>query len=189
MRIGILGGTFDPIHIAHMRLAEVAKEKLRLDKIIFVPAYMPPHKNRKDIAAPDLRYEMVKLAIEGKDGFEASDIEINKKNTSYSVETLRALKEKFGPETELFFITGSDSLSELPNWKNIGEIFKLAHFVVANRPKFPLKNVPQGAEVLKIPDMDISSSDLRNRIKEGKRVEDMIPQKVISYINEKSLYS
>jgi len=188
MRIGILGGTFNPIHKAHVRLAELAKEKFKLDKVIFMPTYFPPHKKEPDTASPQLRYEMVQLAIDGKSGFEVSDIEIKKRGTSYSVDTLKVLKKKFGPDTDLFFITGSDSLGELSTWKDIDEIFKLSRFIIANRPGFPLKNVPVEAEILKISDMDISSSDIRKKIKEGEGISDIVPERVVSYIRGKRLY-
>ena len=131
---------------------------------------------------------MVKLAIEGRTGLEVSDIEINKKDTSYSVETLRMLKEKLGEEADLFFITGADALSELPTWKDIDEIFKLSHFVLANRPNFALKGVPKQVLILKIPDMEFSSTEVRKRIREGKPIDGMVPEKVIAYIKNKSLY-
>lgn len=188
MRIGILGGTFNPIHTAHIKLAELVKERLKLDKVIFMPAYIPPHKKDPDIIDAELRLEMVKCAIEDKPGFEASDMEINRKGTSYSVDTLKLLKEKHGPEAELFFIAGSDSLDELPMWKDIDRVFELSHFVVATRPRFPLKNVPREVEVLQIPEMDISSSDIRNRLREGKSIKGIVPEKVIAYIRRKKLY-
>jgi len=188
MRIGILGGTFNPIHNAHIRLAELAKEKLNLDKVIFIPAYVPPHKDDPDIIDSNLRYEMVKIAIKGKGGFEVSDVEIRRKGTSYSVDTLKSLKERFAPGAELFFITGSDALSELHAWKSIEEIFALSHFVVARRPGYPMENIPDEVEVFRIPDMEISSSDIRKKVKQGQSIEGIVPKKIIEYIRAKSLY-
>jgi len=188
MRIGILGGTFNPIHNAHIRLAELAKEKLNLDKVMFIPAYVPPHKNDPDIIDSNLRYEMVKIAIEGKGDFAVSDVEIRRKGTSYSVDTLKALKERFGPEAELFFITGSDSLSELHAWKSIEEIFALSHFIVAKRPGYPLENIPDEVEVFQMPEMEISSSDIRKKVKQGQSIEGIVPTKIIEYIRAKALY-
>jgi len=188
MRIGILGGTFNPVHNGHIRLAEFARKKLKLDKIIFIPVNIPPHKKGPDITEPLFRYDMVRLAIEGMPNFEVSDIEVRKKGTSYSVETLKILKEKFGPEAELYFITGADSLYELAEWKDVDEIFALARFVVANRPGFPVARVPEGVEAIEVPEMDISSSEIRDKIRDGATVKGIVPDKVISYIKEKGLY-
>ncbi len=188
MRIGILGGTFNPIHNAHLRLAELARERLKLDKVIFMPAYIPPHKKTPDIVSPEIRYEMVKIAIAGKPEFELSDMEIKRKGESYSIDTLKALGLKHGEDSEIFFITGSDSLSELNAWKNIDEVLKLCRFVVANRPSFPMGDVPQGVLTMKIPDMAISSSDIRKKIKKGEDVNKFVPNGIIRYIKEKGLY-
>lgn len=188
MRIGILGGTFNPIHNAHIRLAEEAKEILKLDKVIFIPAYIPPHKKDPDIADSRIRYEMIGLAIKNRKGLEVSDIEIKRKGASYSVDTLKLLKKKFGPESELFFITGSDYANELSAWKDIGEIFKLVNFVMANRPGFPIKNTPDKVQVLKINDMPVSSTDIRRKIKNKESISDSVPEKVAEYISKKGLY-
>ena len=188
MRIGILGGTFNPVHNGHIRLAEFSGKKLKLDKIIFIPVNIPPHKKGSDIIDPLFRYDMVRLAIEGMPNFEASDIEVRKDGTSYSVETLKVLKEKFGPEAELYFITGADSLYELAEWKDVDEIFALARFVVANRPGFTVAKVPEGIETIEVPEMDISSSEIRAKIRNGATVKGIVPDKVISYIEEKGLY-
>ena len=142
MRIGILGGTFNPIHVGHLVLAEEAREKLNLDKVIFVPAYIPPHKKEEALAEPNDRFKMVELALRGNSDFEVSSFEIDSKTTSYSVETLKAFKQKYGEEAKLFFITGADSLGEIYSWKEIDQIFKLSHFIVANRPGYDIANGP-----------------------------------------------
>jgi nicotinate-nucleotide adenylyltransferase len=188
MRIGILGGTFNPIHNGHIVLAQHAKKTLHLDKVIFIPTYIPPHKTETHLADADRRYAMVELAIDEHDDFDVSDVEIRRKGTSYSVETLTLLRERFGSEVELFFIVGADALSELSSWRDLHTIFNVCHFVVANRPGFPLKKVPQEARILPIPEVDISSREIRKRIRGRASIAAMVPQKVAVYIEEQRLY-
>ncbi len=188
MRIGILGGTFNPIHLGHLVLAEEAKEKLNLDKVIFVPAYIPPHKKDEEIAEANHRFKMAELAAKGNPCFEVSPFEINAKTTSYSVETLREFKERYGEDTKLFFITGADSLGELFSWKELDEIFKLSQFIVANRPGYDVSNVPKGIEVVTITSLEISSSQIRKKIKENKSIRYLVPESVREYIIAKRLY-
>jgi len=188
MRIGILGGTFNPIHIGHLVLAEEAKEKLNLEKVIFVPVYIPPHKKDKEITEADDRLKMVSLAIRGNPSFEASTFEIDSKATSYSIETLREFKRKYGEDTKLFFITGADSLGELFSWKGLDEIFKLSQFIVANRPGYDIANLPKEVEAVTITPLEISSSQIRRKIKEGKSIRYLVPEAVREYISAKGLY-
>jgi len=137
MRIGILGGTFNPIHIGHLILAEEALSKLRLDKVVFVPAYIPPHKHVEGSVKPKDRLKMVELAIADNGSFEVSTFELEAKKKSYSIDTLKEFREKYGEGAQLFFITGSDLLKDLFSWKNVNEIFKMSKFIVANRPLRP----------------------------------------------------
>lgn len=188
MRIGILGGTFNPIHLGHLVLAEEAKEKLGLDKVIFVPAYIPPHKKDEEIAQAADRSKMVKLATEDNPSFEVSPFEIDAKTTSYSVETLREFKRIYGEDTKLFFITGADSLGELFSWKELDEIFKLSQFIVANRPGYNVANVPKEIEVVTITPLEISSSQIRRKIKENKSIRYLVPERVREYVVAKGLY-
>jgi nicotinate-nucleotide adenylyltransferase len=188
MRIGILGGSFNPIHVGHLVLAEEAKEKLSLDKVIFVPAYIPPHKKDEELAEPNDRFKMVELAVRGNSSFEVSAFEIDAKTTSYSVETLKALKKKCGEGANLFFVTGADSMGELFSWKEIDQIFKLSHFIVANRPGYTIANVPAGVDVVTITSLEISSSLIRKKIKEGGSIRYLVPEPVREYIIARRLY-
>nr|MBU1328514.1 nicotinate-nucleotide adenylyltransferase [Candidatus Omnitrophota bacterium] len=188
MRIGILGGTFDPVHNGHVYLAEKTCAKLRLDKVIFIPTYLPPHKKGIRVTTAKHRFNMLKLAIQANKKFKISDMEIKRMGRSYSVETLRRLRKKYGAKAELFFITGSDSLKELDKWKNLKEIFTLCKFVIVERPGFKVKRKPDDFILLNINAKDISSSDIRNRI-ESKSVKSLIPAKVKAYIARHKLYT
>ncbi|MBU1061427.1 MAG: nicotinate-nucleotide adenylyltransferase [Candidatus Omnitrophica bacterium] len=193
MRIGILGGTFDPIHQGHLYLAVRVLDKLSLNKIIFIPTNIPPHKKNVGITAPRHRYNMVRLGIADNRKFAASDIEIKRKGRSYSIETLRQLKERYPPSTEIFFITGSDSLNDLDQWKNITEIMRLCKFVVVKRPAFKIKNAPSFIRdhcfiLLSIRAKDISSTDIRNRIKSHQSISRLVPESVNKYIEQYGLY-
>ena len=188
MRIGILGGTFDPVHNGHIYLAKKICQKLSLDKLIFIPTYIPPHKKGIKVTQAKHRYNMLKLAVSGNKIFKLSDMEIKRKGRSYSVETLRRLRKKYGQKTELFFITGSDSLKELDKWKNLPEILRLCKFVIVERPGFKINRNLNGFILLRINAKDISSSDIRNRI-ESKPVKSLIPAKVKAYISRHKLYT
>jgi nicotinate-nucleotide adenylyltransferase len=188
MRIGILGGTFDPVHNGHIYLAKKACATLRLDKIIFIPTYLPPHKKDIKITSARHRFNMLKLAIQDNKKFKLSDMEIKRRGRSYSVETLRRLRKKYGKKAKLFFITGSDSLKELHNWRNLQEILKLSRFVVIERPGYKLNNVPDGVIVIKIGAKDISATDIRNRLRTNKPVGRLIPRLVKVYIHRHELY-
>jgi nicotinate-nucleotide adenylyltransferase len=188
MKIGILGGTFDPVHNGHIYLAEKACAKLRLDKIIFIPSYLPPHKKGTKVTPARDRFNMLKLAIRGNKKFKISDMEIKRKGRSYSVETLRRLRKKYGAKAELFFITGSDSLKELNKWKNLPEILRLCRFVVVKRPCFKANNAPGGVIMLKISAKNISATDIRARIRTDKPINRLTPGFVQNYICRHKLY-
>ncbi|MCK4422630.1 MAG: nicotinate-nucleotide adenylyltransferase, partial [Candidatus Omnitrophica bacterium] len=129
MKIGILGGTFNPVHLGHLILAQECQQKLKLDKVVFIPAKIPPHKTRRMIIDAGDRYQMLKLALRGNSCFEVSRIELDRQGSkSYSVDTLSLLKKKWGDEVNLFFITGADALAELHSWKDMDKIFKIARF-------------------------------------------------------------
>lgn len=188
MRIGILGGTFNPIHMGHLILAEEALYKLKLDKLIFVPAYMPPHKNVEDKVGPEDRLEMVRLAIEDNPSFEVSTFEIDSKTKSYSIETLKAFRKTYGDEAQLYFITGSDLLKDLFSWKDVNDIFKISKFIVANRAGYPVKDVPEQVDTVVITPIEISSEDIRKRLKANKSIRYLVCEKVRQYILGHKLY-
>ena len=188
MRIGILGGTSNPIHIGHLILAEDALSKLKLDRVIFVPTYIPPHKAVEGSVKPQDRLKMAELATADNPGFEVSDFEINSKKTSYSIETLMEFRKKYGEDAELFFITGSDLLKDLFSWKNVNDIFKMSKFIVANRPGYPVKEVPKEVETVVITPIEVSSEDIRRRLKALRSIRYLVPEKVRAYIIERKLY-
>jgi nicotinate-nucleotide adenylyltransferase len=188
MRIGILGGTFNPIHIGHLILAEEAFCKLNLDKVVFVPTYLPPHKNVEGNIKPQDRLKMVELAIADNGAFAVSDFEIGSKKTSYSVDTLREFRKAHGEDAQLYFITGSDLLKDLFSWKNVNDIFKMSKFIVANRPGYPVTEVPKDVETVVITPIEVSSEDIRRRLKAGRSIRYLVPEKVRGYIIEHDLY-
>ena len=189
MRIGILGGTFNPIHIGHLILAEEAYFKLKLNKLIFVPAFVPPHKSTSDVISAKDRLDMVRLAIEDNPAFEISTYEVDSKKKSYSIDTLKEFRSLYGDEAQLCFITGSDSLKDLFSWKNINDIFKISKFIVANRPGYPIKDIPKEADTVVITPIEVSSEDIRKRLKEGRSIRYLVPEKVREYILKRGLYS
>ena len=187
MKIGILGGTFNPVHIGHLILAEEAREKLGLDKIIFVPVNLPPHKDSQDIADAASRLRMLKLAVKANKYFGVSDVEIKRKGCSYTIDTIRIFKNKF-PRDQFYFIIGSDLLKYLDEWKDLEEISKLVKFVTAARPGYPLENIPPHFETLEIRAVDVSGFQVRQRIKENKSFRYIVSEAVFDFINKKRLY-
>jgi len=187
MRIGIFGGTFDPIHFGHLVLAEQAYEKLNLDKVIFIPSFYPPHKKSPDIASANHRYNMAKLAVQGNPRFEISDIEIKRRGRSFLIDTLRQLKTIF-PKAKLFFISGSDVSDTMAKWKSIDRVLSLAKFVLAKRPGYRLKKYNKNISVISITELDISSSMIRNKIKTDKSIRYLMPLRVYRYIKQRGLY-
>ena len=196
-KYGIFGGSFDPIHYGHLMICEYIKEEMGLDKVIFIPTGNPPHKEI-GVSAED-RYEMVRLAISPNPDFEISDIETTRVNLSYTVDTIRELK-KIYKEEKLYFLIGLDSLFQLKTWKKIGDLSQEIEFVVALRPgyidkeeinneiDFLRENFGTKINLIKTPLYEISSTDLRDRIHEGKSLRYLIPKKVLDYIEESGFY-
>jgi len=187
-RIGILGGTFNPIHIGHLSIAQMAGEELRLNKILFVPSNCPPHKSSKRMASASDRCHMLRLAIKGNPRFEISDFEINKKGKSFSIETVHYFRECYPKGTKFFFIIGSDLLSTLHTWKRIDEICKIVNFVAVERPGFKAKRSKIRGRFLPTPGFQASSSYVRQRITSGKTVKYLVPDDILKYIKRKALY-
>lgn len=201
MRLGIFGGTFDPIHIGHLILAEQCREACRLDRVLFVVAGQPPHKSNRQITPARQRLEMVELAIAGHSAFTASDMELNRPGPSYSVATLEQLAQHH-PGDELFFLIGSDSLADLPMWYQPKRIAELATIVVATRPHSEPSDVAMlrtvlghtAAERLKqhlvaIPLIEISSSNIRSRVTRKQSIRFMVPRSVECYVETHRLYA
>lgn len=195
-KYGIMGGTFNPVHFAHLYIAYEAKEKLDLDKVIFMPAGNPPHKKNNIIIDSKYRYDMVKMAISDYEGFEISDYEIKKQGYSYTYETLTDLKED---DIEFYFIAGGDSLMDIEKWRNTKGVLENCNFVVFNRGEYSENELNKqklyleekyAAKIilLNIMNIDISSTEIRKRIEEGKRIDFFLPKNVIEYINENNLY-
>ncbi|WP_315078434.1 nicotinate-nucleotide adenylyltransferase [uncultured Clostridium sp.] len=195
-RYGIIGGTFDPIHYGHLYIAYEAKKQLNLDNMIFMPAGSPPHKEGKKVTSAMLRYEMVKKAIEDFSGFSISNYEIEKKGFSYTYETLEHFKDN---DVELFFITGADCLMDIEKWESADKILSLSNLVVFSRGGFSNKELIKQKEyiekkygvsiiVLTLKRLEISSTDIRERIKNKERVDFFIPKSIIKLIEENSLY-
>lgn len=187
MKIGILGGTFNPIHIGHLILAEEAREKLGFDRIVFVPTNIAPHKDNLDIVSARDRFKMVKLAIKANKFFSVSDIEIKREGRSYTIDTLKELKSAYLND-ELYFIIGSDLLKYLDDWKDLKEIIKMVSFIAATRPGYPLEKIPSYISTVPIRAVDISGFEIRKAIKENKSFRYLVPEAVFDYINEKGLY-
>ena len=198
-RYGIIGGTFDPIHYAHLYIAYEAKIQLNLDKIIFMPAGIQPFKVGNKVTEPMLRYDMVKIATEPYDEFDVSTYEIEKQGISFTYQTLEHLKESFDEESEIFFITGADCLMSIDKWKEVEKIFSLCTFVVFSRGGFndeSLKRKKEEVEkkyncsivILELKQLEISSTDIRERIRSGKKVDFFVPEKVNKFIIENNLY-
>lgn len=200
MRIGIFGGTFNPIHTGHLIVAQEVKEKCSLDKIFFIPAFSPPHKPGKEISNSLHRLAMVSLAIEGRPGFEVSDMEIRRGGSSYSIDTVKDISEQF-PNSELFFIIGRDTLGELPTWKEIHKLLEIVSFITVTRSGqkeaeidgfrgfFNQRERTKLKEgILSTPPIGISSTLVREKVRKGLSITWLVPEKVEMYILKNKLY-
>lgn len=196
--IGILGGSFDPIHNGHLYLADQARTAVPLDRVIFVPAFLPPHKTSRDLTDPAHRLNMIRLALTDREGMDLDEMEIERGGVSYTVDTVEALEKKY-PLAELYFIIGSDSLLELWTWRRIRDIAEKVIFLVLerdeeelslNHPKLgkELKGTPLKSIGIPGPPMPVSSTLLRSRIVHGEPFEEFIPPLVAAYIRENDLY-
>jgi nicotinate-nucleotide adenylyltransferase len=212
VKIGILGGTFNPIHLGHLRVAEEIGEDLALDKVYLIPSGMPPHKHQAPIADFSHRLEMVRLASAISPLLEIWDIEGIRGGFSYSIETLQSFHTSFGPGLELFFIIGTDAFLEIKTWKEYRNLFRYASFVVINRPGHTTERLmafldslnvgfkwsskekcfihPSGTVLLRrdITLMDISASKIREKVRKGKSIRFLVPEVVRSYIEREGVY-
>lgn len=189
MKIGLLGGTFNPIHTGHLILAQECWDQLTLDKVIFVPAFMSPLKDPgSEISAHD-RLNMVRLALEGDDRFEISTFELDKKGLSYTIDTIKHFREEYGKEAGLFFLTGADSAETLSMWKNADDILAECTFIAASRPGWGEGSAYEDRiKRLIMPNIEISSTDIRRRIHDRRPIDHLVPDKVVQYIRKKGLY-
>lgn len=190
-KLGIFGGTFNPVHNGHLRIAEVVLEKTNVDRILFIPNAHSPHKPYEDIISFEHRWNMVNLAVEGSSRFYTSDIERRLGGISYTVHTIEALKKE-NPKAELFLIIGSDSLVGLPGWKEPGKLALQVQFIVFPRAQADAsladRRFLERSILLETPLVPVSSSDIRSRIAQNKSIEGMVPEKVGQYIKENNLY-
>jgi nicotinate-nucleotide adenylyltransferase len=188
LRLGVMGGTFDPIHLGHLVAAEAAAEHLKLDSVIFIPAGDPWQKTT--YASAQDRLAMTKLAVARYSNFQVRTIDIDRPGPTYTVDTLQELK-KLEPSAELFFITGADSLSGIGTWKQVEELWPLATFVGVSRPGHALKApIYAGAriELLEIPALSVSSTGIRAKVDSGESIDDLVPEAVSEYIKDQNLY-
>ncbi|MEW6409249.1 MAG: nicotinate-nucleotide adenylyltransferase [Nitrospirota bacterium] len=218
MRLGILGGTFNPIHYGHLRPAEEIRERLVLDKVLFIPSARPPHKGSV-LVKPEHRLRMVEIAIKGNPHFEVSSVELERKEKSYTVKTLEELLEEYGKEMDFFFILGIDSFLELPTWMEPERLFTLTNFVITSRPplefyalkespylkdisKSPLREIDEGkilshsiklgtgkrVYMERVSMLEISSTEIRRYINVRKSIKYLLPEEVELYIIAENLY-
>ncbi len=213
-RIGLLGGTFNPIHLGHLRAAEEVRSRLALDRVLLIPSYIPPHKQPTYMASPDERFAMVELAAHDHPCLAASSLEIEAQERSYSIITLNKVKTRY-PDAWIFFILGVDAFLEIETWKSYREVLEQCRFIVISRPGFDLAaarnalppeyegnfhDVREAEDVgedllekfriflLPIPAVDVSSTEIRHRIRLGRSIQGLVPESVEEYIRKKNLY-
>ncbi len=197
-RIGVMGGTFDPIHCGHLIVAEAVRDSFHLSSILFVPAGTPPHKATRRVSPAEHRLAMVGLAIASNPSFRLRTLEVERPGPSYTVDTVRHLRGELGPEAGLYFITGADAILELLTWKDPLTIFQYCELVAVARPGYDTGELDRmiaelgrsGGIVHKtaIPEVAISSSEIRKRVKEGRSIRYLVPDAVGEYIRRTGLY-
>lgn len=201
-KIGIMGGTFNPIHNGHLVTAQEALSQFKLDKVIFIPTGNPSHKIENEVASAEDRYIMTVIATSSNSNFFVSRMEIDRKGKSYTIDTVRQLRKIYGKNSLLYFITGADAILEILTWKNTGEIVSLCKFIAATRPGYNLSRIEDlrkrlfgkvGAAdkkiyVMEIPALSISSTDIRNRVRHKRPIDYLLPEGVSNYILKHGLY-
>ena len=197
-RIGIMGGTFDPIHTGHLATAEAVRVEYELERVLFIPAANPPHKQHSQVETSLHRYIMTVMATYSNPHFYVSSIEIERPGLSYAIDTVLELINQYGVNTEFYFIVGSDTVSELPSWKDIDRLLEVCHFIAANRPGsvYTLDDIiksfgEQGynrIHSLPTPELEISSTDIRKKVRQGRSIKYIVPESVENYICKENLY-
>jgi nicotinate-nucleotide adenylyltransferase len=195
MRLGIMGGTFDPIHYGHLFVAEEARARFALDRVLFVPNGAPPHKEEDLLTAAQDRYEMTRLAIADNPAFACTTLELDRPGPSYTVDTLTTLRDQY-PSAELFYITGIDAIADILTWRHHAEIIRMATFIAAARPGFDLKTLQDRLPttylerilLLGTTAQGISSTEIRERIRARLPIRYLTPEEVRNYIREHHLY-
>jgi nicotinate-nucleotide adenylyltransferase len=190
-RLGIMGGTFDPIHHGHLVAASEVAHLFDLDEVVFVPTGEPWQKNGRKVAEAEDRYLMTVIATASNPRFRVSRIDVERPGATYTIDTLREMRQLYGPHTELFFITGADALAKMLTWHNAEEMFTLAHFVGCTRPGHRLEDpgLPAGkVSLVEVPALSISSSEVRERVRAGEPIWYLVPDGIVQYINKRNLY-
>jgi nicotinate-nucleotide adenylyltransferase len=197
MRVGVLGGTFDPIHIGHLVSAEEVRVKLRLECVVFVPAGLPPHKLDHVMSPVEHRLAMVELAIASNPHFAVSRVDVDRFGPCYTVDTIELLRDEWGADVEIYFIMGSDSLLDILTWHNPRRLIRLCRLAVVSRPGYQvdldeldalLPGVASRVQMLNAPELAISSSDIQRRVREGLSIKYQVPEAVEAYIYQHKLY-
>jgi len=191
-RIGILGGTFAPIHVGHLIIGQEVLVQCQLDQILFMPSGEPPHKHNPEMASAEDRAHMVDLAIGGYPGFALSRFELSRPGKSYTVDTLRDLRRQMGGDVTLFLIIGADNAAEMGDWCKPEEVLELAQVLVAERPGFPRDRIQalykSKMQFVETPLLDIASTTIRQRVRTGKPIRFFVPDPVVEYIEAQALY-
>ena len=185
-QVGILGGNFNPVHNAHLVVADQVRQQLGLDKVLLMPEYLPPHVDAKGTIAEHHRLKMLELAIEGIEGLEIETIELERKGISYTYDTMLLLNER-DPDTDYYFIIGADMVDYLPKWHRIDELVEIVQFVGVQRPRYKA-GTSYPVIWVDVPLMDISSSMVRDFVAKGRTPNFMLPKPVLDYIKKEGLY-
>jgi nicotinate-nucleotide adenylyltransferase len=197
MRVGVLGGTFDPIHIGHLVSAEEVRVKLGLECVVFVPAGLPPHKLDHVMSPVEHRLAMVELAIASNPHFAVSRVDVDRFGPCYTVDTIELLRDEWGADVEIYFIMGSDSLLDILTWHNPRRLIRLCRLAVVSRPGYQvdldeldalLPGVASRVQMLNAPELAISSTDIQRRVREGLSIKYQVPEAVEAYIYQHKLY-
>ena len=175
-RIGILGGSFNPIHNGHLKLAEYAHSELNLDKVYLVPANRNAFKNASPLMSATLRVKLLKRALKGKKTLALSTCDIRRGGNTYTIDTLKDFRRKFGPKTVFYFLAGADNAKSISRWKSADKVLKLCRFTVLSRPGTPRAKVPSGVLWLDFPALDVSSSQIRQKLKQGRPLGSLVPR-------------
>ena len=190
-RIGVMGGTFDPIHHGHLVAASEVAQVFTLDEVVFVPTGQPWQKDDRQVSPSEDRYLMTVIATASNPRFSVSRIDIDRGGPTYTIDTLRDLRAERGDEAELFFITGADALAQIMSWQDVNELFKLAHFVGVTRPGHRLTGdgLPEdNVSLVEVPALAISSTDCRQRVARGEPLWYLVPDGIVQYIAKRRLY-
>jgi len=190
-RVGVMGGTFDPIHHGHLVAASEVAARFSLDEVVFVPTGQPWQKSHENVAPAEDRYLMTVIATAANPRFSVSRVDVDRAGPTYTVDTLRDLRDPFGAASELFFITGADALAQIFTWRGVDELLASAHFVGVTRPGHPLADpgLPEGkVTLIEVPALAISSTAVRRRVQTGQPVWYLVPDGVVQYIAKRRLY-